>query len=257
MAGLATTSCGTAEEFVLLNDLSTYENYKMPYRKDLKIKRGDDLRIIVSHKVEQISDQFIQRSNLTDGKDYSNYTVSQSGYINFPLLDTIKVVGMTCPELEQKMKQIIEEHGLATNPSVNVKLTNFKVTVIGESGTGVYEFDDANVSILDLLAKANLLNNYYNGQYGSSIRRDKILVMREENGVLHSDYISLLTKDVLYSPYFYLQQNDVVYVFPSKTTIRQSNRLFDFWWGRLSVLTTTLSVVTLFLTLMNNRKAQN
>ena len=104
------------------------------------------------------------------------------------------------------------------------------------------------------MAKANLVQNGNGGQYGGTgIRRDKILVMREVNGVLNSDYINLLSKDILYSPYYYLQQNDVLYVWPSKAAIRGSNRIFDFWWNRLSIATTAVSVVTLVLTIFNKK----
>ncbi|MCR4829117.1 MAG: polysaccharide biosynthesis/export family protein [Bacteroidales bacterium] len=249
------TGCGTVEEYVLLNDWNTDLTYKMPDHKDLKIKPGDDLRIIVSQKEERIAAQFAQNSTLNDPKSYSNYTVNYDGNINFPMLDTVRAVGLTCTELEHHIKELIEDAGLAVEPSVNVKITNFKVTVIGESGTGVYTFDNPNVTLFDLLAQANLVANGGNG--ANSIRRDKILIMREVNGTLRSEYVNLLTKDVIYSPYFYLQQNDVVYVYPSNYAIRNSNKMVDFWLGRLSIITTGVSVITLVITLIQSSKGSN
>ena len=243
-------SCGTVEEYVLLNDLDVDAYYRMQPAHDLKIKRGDDLRIVVTHKIPQLIQMFNQKINsLDDGETLTSYTVNGNGYIYFPFFDSIKVEGMTCNELSKEIVKRIEESGIAVNPSVNVKITNFKVTVIGESGTGIYTFDDEHVTIFDLVAKANLVSG--GGGGGTNIRRDKILVIREVNGVLNSDYISLLTKDVLYSPYYFLEQNDVVYVWPSQTAIRNSNKLFDYWWGRLSIITAAISTVTLFLTLFN------
>ena len=250
------TSCGTVEEYVLLNDLDVDTYYKMPPMEELRIKRGDDLRIVVTHKIPLIAEQFNNKINsLESGESLTIYTVNGDGYINFPQLDTIMVEGLTCTELEHLLSKKIADAGLATETTVNVKITNVKVTVIGESATGIYEFEDGRATIFDLIAKANLVQgNGGSGFGGTSIRRDKILVMREVNGVLNSDYISLLSKDIIYSPYYYLQQNDVVYVWPSKTTIRGSNRLFDFWLNRLSVVTTAVSVVTLFVTLFTTKK---
>ena len=251
--------CGTVEEYVLLNDLQVDAKYRMQPMRELRIKRGDELRIMVTHKLPILAEMFKNKINSAeDGETITNYIVNGDGCINFPLIDTVKVEGMTCTEAEQLISKKIADAGLAYGASVNVRITNFTVTVIGESATGVYEFDGPGATIFDLVAKANLVsgNNGGGGSYGGgiSIRRDKILIMREVNGVLQSEYLSLLTKDIFYSPYYYLQQNDIVYVWPSKTTIRSSNRLFDYWWGRLSVVTTAVSVVTLFLTLFNKKQ---
>lgn len=254
LAGIMAASCGTVEEYVLLNDLDVDSYYKLQPMHELRIKRGDDLQIVVTHKIPKMTEMFNKRINsMESGEMMTSYTVNEDGYINFPYFDTLKVVGMTCSELEQMLSKKIEDAGVAIGALVNVKITNFKVTVIGESGTGIYEFDNGNVTMLDLLAKANLANG--GGGYGGGIgiRRDKILVMREVDGILHSDYISLLSKDVLYSPYFYLQQNDIIYVWPSQEAIRGSNRIVDFWLSRISVVTTAVSVVTLIVTLFSKK----
>ena len=242
-------SCGTTEEFVLLNDLDVDQRYRMQDFQELKIKRGDDLRIVVTHKLPMLAEMFNNKINsLEGGESLTNYMVNSDGYINFPLLDTIKVEGLTCTEAEKMISKRIEEAGLATGATVNVKIENFKVTVIGENATGVYEFPDGRATIFDLVAKANLASGNV-GTGDLSIRRDKILIMREVNGLLNSEYVSLLTKDIFYSPYYYLQQNDIVYVWPSQTAIRNSNKIVDFWLGRVSIVTSAISVVTLVATL--------
>ena len=246
-------SCGTVDKFVLLNDIKTDTSYAMPPMQELRIKRGDDLRIVVTHKVPLIAEMFNNKINtLENGSSLTSYVVNGDGYINFPHIDTVRVEGMTCTEVEHLISKNIADAGLASGTSVSVKISNFKVTVIGESATGVYEFEDGRVTIFDLLAKANLAQS--NGSnYGISIRRDKILVMREVNGVMQSDYISLLSKDIIYSPYYYLQQNDIVYVWPSQSAIRSSNRLVDFWLSRVSIVTTAVSVITLVTTLFTKK----
>ena len=252
---LFATSCGTVEEYVLLNDLDVDTYYKMQPMQELHIKRGDKLRIVVTHKLPMLAEMFNNKINtLESGEKLTEYMVNGNGYINFPHLDTVKVEGLTCSEAERLIAQKIADAGLAYGATASVKITNFKVTVIGESATGIYEFEDGKATIFDLVAKANLASGAgAGGGGGIGIRRDKILVMREVNGVLNSDYISLLSKDIFYSPYYYLQQNDVIYVWPSMTTIRNSNKIVDFWLSRISVVTTAVSVVTLVVTLFSKK----
>ena len=244
-------SCGTVKEYVLLNDINVDSTYSMPPIQQLHIKRGDDLRIVVTHKLPQLAEMFNNKINsLDEGESLTTYTVNDNGYINFPHIDTLFVEGMTCSEVEHLIAKKIEEYGLAMGATVSVKINNFKITVIGEGATGIYEFDDEIVTLFDLIAKANLVQNNGGGISGTSIRRDKILVMREVEGVLHSDFVSLLSTDIFYSPYYYLQQNDIVYVWPSKTTIRGSNRIVDFWLSRMSIVTSAVSLATLIVTLV-------
>ncbi len=255
IATLLFSSCGTVEEYVLLNDIDVAEEMKMQPMHELHIKRGDDLRIVVTHKLPQLAEMFNNKINtLEQGESLTIFTVNGDGYINFPQIDTVFVEGLTCSEAEQLIAKKISDAGLAKGVTVNVKITNFKVTVIGESATGIYEFEDGRATIFDLIAKANIAQGN-SGSFGGGvgIRRDKILIMREVNGVLKSDFISLLSKDILYSPYYYLQQNDVIYVWPSKTAIRGSNRIVDFWLSRLSIVTTAVSLGTLVITLFSKK----
>lgn len=249
LLSLIVASCGTTKEYVLLNDISYDTIYQMPPMRQLHVKRGDDLRIVVTHKLPEIAAMFNNKINsLEDGESLTKYTVNEDGNINFPHIGIVKVEGLTCSAIEQLIASRIAEEGLANGATVSVKITNFKVTVIGESTTGVYEFDDEIVTLLDLVAKANLAQGANSNTGGISIRRDKILVMREENGNMYSEFVSLLSTDVFYSPFYYLQQNDIVYVWPSKTTIRGSNRLVDFWLSRISIVTSAVSIVTLIVT---------
>lgn len=252
------SSCGTEKGYVLINDINVDTTYTMQPMQQLHIKRGDNLRIVVTHELPQLASMFNNKINaLEGGESLTTYMVNDNGCINFPHIDTVKVEGLTCSEVEQLISRKIAERGLATGATVSVKITNFKVTVIGESTTGVYEFEDEIVTLFDLVAKANLAQGNGNGNIGGiSIRRDKILVMREVNGVMQSAFVSLLSKDIFYSPYYYLQQNDIVYVWPSKTTIRGSNRIVDFWLSRLSIVTSAVSVVTLIVTLVARKNQQ-
>lgn len=257
LLSLIFASCGTTKKYVLLNDISHDTIYQMPPKHQLHVKRGDNLRIVVMHKLPEIAAMFNHTVNaLEGGESLTTYNVNEDGLINFPHIGNLHVEGLTCSEIERTIERKISDEGLANGATVSVKITNFKVTVIGESATGVYEFDDEIVTLLDLVAKADLAQGNNSGGFGGiGIRRDKILVMREENGEMYSEFVSLLSTDIFYSPFFYLQQNDIVYVWPAKTTIRGSNRIVDFWLSRISIVTSAASIITLIVTLFaNNNK---
>ena len=249
-ATLLAASCGTVEDYVLMHDVATPHEYGAPKREDLHIKRGDDLQILVAHHVPQLIENFNKRiSEGDDANAINSYRVNSRGYISFPVFDTIHVLGMTCRQLEEYLENRIDSEGIASKPTVHVKIKNFKVSVIGEQGTGVYEFDKENVTLLDLLAQSNIAGNA-----GGNIRRDKVLIMRDCDSTLKMDYVSLLSTDLIYSPYYYLQQNDVIYIYPSQTTIRQSNKIYDFWLSRFSIVATLLSTASLIVTLVTLSK---
>ena len=255
LLSLIVVSCGTVKEYVLLNDIDIDTIYPMPAKHQLSVKRGDDLRIVVTHKLPEIAAMFNNKINaLENGESLTTYTVNEEGQINFPHIGIVKVEGLTCSEIEQLIAKMISEQAIANCATVSEKITNFKVTVIGESATGIYEFDDEIVTLFDLVAQANLAQGNNGNGGGIGIRRDKILVMREENGEMYSDYVSLLSTDIFYSPYYYLQQNDIVYVWPSKTSIRGSDRLVDFWLSRISIITSALSIGTLIYTYFTRNK---
>ena len=236
-------SCGTVGDYVLLNDIETPSKYSPPKRYDLRIKKGDELQIVVAHRIPKVVEAFNQKISTVDSVSrITSYTVTSDGYISIPVFDTVYVVGKTCRELENYLVSRMESEGVAFGASVSVKILNFKVTVIGESATGVYEFEEGS-TLFDLLAKSGMMGGGGGGA-ANGIRRDKVLIMRDCDSVIRSEFISFLTTDVMYSPYFYLQQNDVFYVYPTKETIRRSNRIFDFWWERLSIVTSVLSLGT-------------
>lgn len=238
-------SCGTAEQFVLMNDVRVPDNYPVPQRHDLTIKRGDELQILVAHRVPKVIEVFNQRISSIDTVSHINsYTVSSAGYITMPVFDSVSVVGMTCKELEKYLVNRMDSEGIAHGASVSVKILNFKVTVIGETTTGVYSFEEG-ATLFDLMAKTGMLSDD-----GDHVRRDKVMVMRDCDTAIVTDYLNFLSTDVIYSPYYYLQQNDVFYIYPSKTAIYRSNQRYDFWLSRWSIVTSTISFASSILSII-------
>lgn len=203
-------SCGSNQNISYFQDLEKYnylkaESSKLDSVHKVTIKANDQLAIVVS----SIEPQAVIPFNLPIGEDQlANYLVNSEGYINFPTLGKIKLAGLSTEEavnlLQNRLTEYIKE------PIVNLQISNFRVSVLGAvNAPGPFYFTNERVTILDALAHARDLNLY--------ARRDNILLIRDNNG--KKEFVRFdLTKsnDVFLSDYFYLQQNDIIYVEANK-----------------------------------------
>ncbi|MEO3519325.1 polysaccharide export protein, partial [Phocaeicola vulgatus] len=150
----------------------------------------------------------------------------------------LHVQDMTREEVAVYIKKELQSHDLIKDPVVTVEFMNLSVNVMGEvNRPGRYNIDKDHLTILDALSQAGDLTIYG--------KREKVLVLRNENGKQRVYGINLCSADHLYSsPVYYLQQNDVVYVEPNDTKARQSTvngnnvRSTSFWISLASLLTT-------------------
>lgn len=171
---------------------------------------------------------------------FQTYVVSSKGDINFPELGKIHVGGMTVEELQTELTARISKE--VENPIVNVDLVNFQVNVGGEVTTpGTVLVTRNRFSILDALSAVGDLT-----QYGE---RSNVLLIREENGKKRYVHLDLNSSDLLQSPYYYLQQNDYIYVEPNK--IKQANSKYNQDNAfKLSVISTVVSAASVIASLV-------
>lgn len=147
---------------------------------------------------------------------FQTYRVSSKGDISFPKLGEIHVAGMTLEDLKDYLKKSISKY--IENPDINVRFAEFKISVAGEVlQPGRYDITGTRFSLLDALAAAGDLTPY--GE------RSNVLLIREENGERKFVHLDLNSSETLKSPYFYLKQNDYIYVAPND--VRQSNSKYD------------------------------
>ena len=147
----------------------------------------------------------------------SGYLVNQDGYIIFPVLGKIKVLGLTHSELAREIEDRLKSEGHVLDPVVTVKLMNFRVCVLGDvSRPGQLVVQGERLTIFEALSMVGDLTIY--GQ------RENVTVIREENGKRIIGTINLSSADVFNSPYYYLHQNDVVYVEPNIRKNKNADR---------------------------------
>ena len=134
-----------------------------------------------------------------------NYLIDAAGAINFPSLGKITAAGRSTSQLRDTLTLLIGKY--VQNPIVNVRLTNFRFSVTGEvNSAGTFSIANERINILQALGMAGDLTNYGN--------RENILIIREQNGKREFGHLNLHQRDLFQSPYFYLMQNDLVYVEP-------------------------------------------
>lgn len=168
------------------------------------------------------------------------FIVDSKGDINFPVLGSVKVEGLTVEEVQQHLTELISKD--VENPIVNVSLLNFRVVVAGEvQAPRSINVTRNRYSILDALADAGDLT-----EYGE---RSNVLLIREENGERKFVHLDLNSSDVLTSPYFFLRQNDYIYVEPNK--IRQANSKYNQNNAfKLTVVSTIVSAASVIASLV-------
>lgn len=144
------------------------------------------------------------------------YIVDRNGNIDFPVLGKLYVEGLTTMELTEELVKRISED--VNDPQVRVELLSFNVNVLGEvKAPGRYNTRQQRLSVLDALSLAGDLT-----EYGE---RSNVMLIREENGKISHHQLNLNDSGLLSSPYFYLQQNDVIYVEPNK--IKKDNSKYN------------------------------
>ncbi|SDR77840.1 polysaccharide biosynthesis/export family protein [Christiangramia echinicola] len=166
-----------------------------------------------------------------------SYLVDSDGEIEFPVLGTINVQGLSRQQLAAKLKNEIAEY--VQEPIVNVRIINFQVSVLGEvNRPGTFDIRDENLSLPKALGLAGDLSIYG--------KRNNVLVMREDGDKKVYEYLDLTDPQSISSPFYYLQQNDVVYVEPNGAQ-RQSasyNRNAGVYISIASVLISLVVLIT-------------
>jgi len=179
-----------------------------------KIQAGDLLTINVSAIDKEAAAPF----NLYETTGFGiqkpiSYLVHYDGTIDFPALGTIKVQGLTNKEITNKIEHLLADY--IKNPIVNIRIINFKVSVLGEvKNPGSYSVKSERISIFDAIAMA--------GDLTIVGKRGDVKLIREQDGIRKITTLDLTNINIINSQYYYLVQNDVIYVQPNKTKINAS-----------------------------------
>ena len=248
---LAFCSCKTQKNLQYFDTISALESGVIGTLPDyeLKIAPDDELLITVNSEDPKASMNFnLPLSNpalqseitLASTPTQQTYLVSANGDITMPMLGKIHVAGMTTAQLTDYLTEKIS--ATVKDPMVKVALVNFSVSVVGEvTNPRIVTANTERLSVIDALAACGDLSDY--GQ------RENVVVIREENGQKTFQRLNLHDASIMTSPYFYLRQNDIVYVEPN--SIKQGNSKYSTNNGyKLSVISTIVSGVSVVASLI-------
>lgn len=247
-------SCVTQRKLTYFNDIDTARlkivNPQQTVQADPVIKVGDamfisvtaiDMEAVAPFNLPAIVSSTSRSATVATQPSLQCYTVAPDGSIDFPVLGKLTIAGMRKSELKSLLEQQISSH--VNNPIIIINFVDAYVTVMGEvTAPQRVSMANGHLTILEALASAGDVTPYG--------KRDNVIVMREENDEMVYARLNLNSSDIVQSPYYYLHQNDVVYVSPNRVRATNSQNI-GLW---LSMVSTVASAATVIVTVIQLTK---
>lgn len=243
------TSCVSNKKIAYFQDIQTINQAKLENAAQFvePIIQPDDILSINIFTLNPQSGAIVNQASATPvlggnattsvaAQQIAGFLVDKNGDIELALAGKIKVAGLTTYQARELVREKVS--GYYKEPNVQLRFANFKVSVLGEvNAPSSYTLPNEKVSILDALSLAGDLTIYG--------KRENVLVVRDNNGKKEFARLNLNSSEIFNSPFYYLHQNDVVYVEPNKRKVSASN---SAQIQTVSVIASVLSVIVLALT---------
>lgn len=245
------SACNSTKEVVYLQDVVPLKQQDIERKYEVFIHEDDLLSIMVNSKDPELALPFnmplitYQIGSESSGQQrVLGYLVDTNGDIDFPILGKLHVAGLSRLELRDLIKEKLISGDYIKDPVVTVQFLNYKVSVMGEvARPGSFTITGDRITLLEALSMAGDLTIYG--------RRDRVAVIREENGKRTILFHDLRSSEIFTSPCYYLQQNDIVYVEPNKAKAGQrdinQNNSVSVWLSAVSVLAAVASLLVTVL----------
>ena len=253
------SSCSSSKEITYLQNVDELSSAALSQTlgvPDQVVMPGDLLDITVMATDRTAVQPFNRRvvdfvragGTALNSEELNFYLVDNNGYIDMPVLGRIYVQGMTKSQLEDYVRNQIHPKYIHEVPAVTVRFENFRISVLGDvKSPDTYVIPNERVNILEAIALAGDLN--------ITGRRDNVLLVRTNADGTHTTArIDLKDKDLILSPYFYLQQNDVIYVEPNKSKASTATVVPPTASLAISVTGAAISAASLIMTILNYSK---
>ena len=238
-------SCSSEKEIIYLNDISV-KNLEISEYKDYLLKVDDILKIEISSQIPEASMIFKMNqlnSNVSQSKDailFDGYQINTAGYINLPILGSLKVLGLSVIDVRNLIHDTIISRGILNDPSVDVKLANAHFIILGEVNVpGRHSYLENNLNILEAIAIAGDLTIFG--------KRNEIKLIRFDGENKYIKNIDLTSKDFLTSENFQINSGDIILVNPNKTRVKNAGII-----GNSGTLLSLLSFILSSIIVINN-----
>lgn len=238
------SACASKKDVLYLQDADANGDVSVKYSSS-HIQPNDILKITVESIVPEAA-MVYNKANALGAQPQNlqvlqldGYLVSLENTIKFPILGAISTANKTTKELEGDIREKLVSGGHLTNPTVNVRLINAKVTILGEvRQPGTYNFTEQNITLLQALGYAKDLT--ING------KRDDILITREVDGIRKVAHIDITSANFMNSDYYFVRPNDVIVVNPNTPMVKKAGFVGDV--GTILTIASLALSVTILLT---------
>lgn len=240
---LSQSACIQHRQLVNFDTGPVFDSLMLPVQPHMLRIQSDDLLAVsvLSQTADPAITAPFRPANPAGGGETEalSYLVDGSGTINMPLIGRVSVVGLSTQDARDSIALRLSTY--LKKPIVNVRINNFRFSVLGEvNKAGTYLMPYEQVNILEALGQAGDLTKYGN--------RENVLVIRQTNGERRYGYINLHQRDLFQSPYFYLEQNDIVYVEPLKAKVGDTaDATTKYLQWTLPVISVITLVISLFV----------
>lgn len=245
-ATLLLSSCASRKNIVYVQDIPDVDTiYAQADRKilsNIQFRPGDKVFINVTTRNKELSEMFNQVSAQA-GREGNEYTIDESGEIDFPYLGKVRIAGLDRLQTEAYLKKKLIESELIKEPYVSVQYNNVGFYTLGDMGGGFVAFKHDKTNILEAIAMSGDLQI-------TGLRKNVLVIRQNPDGTESTYRLDLTSIEALHaSPAYYLQQNDIIYVEPNNKKIQTSNingTTFNTYSFYMSLFSTTLSLIILF-----------
>ncbi|WP_447636146.1 polysaccharide biosynthesis/export family protein [Flavobacterium microcysteis] len=214
-------SCASRKNVAYYQNIDQLPNLESASSYETILQPDDLLMIVVMAENPEVAAPFnlpsviMQSTNEIEVQQVrmNSYLIDSKGFIQFPVLGAIQLGGLTRTEAIAKMSKELEKY--INKPSINLRILNYKITVQGEvTQPGIHNITSERITLTEALSLSGDLTVYG--------KRDNILIIREADGKKQATRVDITKADFFNSPFYYLKQNDVVYVEPNKTKVNSS-----------------------------------
>ncbi len=215
-------SCASREKMAYFQNIASLNLSEKGTNYNPKLQPDDLLTIIVSAQVAEAALPFnLSTISVNSGANevasgqikYQPYLIDSKGFIEFPVLGSIKIGGLSREDALKKITTMLKKY--ITDPIVNLRILNFKISVMGEvTKPGTYTIQSERITLPEALSLAGDMTIYG--------KRNNVLLIREIDGKRTSNYLDLTKADFLNSEFYYLSQNDLIVIETNKTKMNSS-----------------------------------
>ena len=242
---LVVGSCASKEDIYYLQDAKANAIGEFVYESSL-IQPNDILKITVNsaEPLTSLPYNIGASAGLSPAQNIQvmqleGYLVDLENTINFPILGAISTLNKSTQNLAKVIKTKLIDGGHLKNPSINVRLLNAKVTILGEvNAPGTYNFTEQNITLMQALG--------YAGDLTINGKRDDVLITREINGKRQVAHLDLTSADFMKSPYYFVKPNDLIIVNPNNPKVKSAGFIGNF--GNVATVISLALSITILLT---------